>query len=183
MSRKYKIHNPQGFYFISFAVVYWIDLFIRNRYKNILLDSWQHCINEKGLEVYSWCIMTSHAHMIVAGQESRLERTIGEMKRHTSRHLRDAILENEEESRKEWIIWMRERAAKKSSNTKNFQLWQHHNQPIELYSNEVIQLKLDYLHSNPVEAGFVDIPEAYLYSSARDYAGEQGLLRELKLLE
>jgi REP-associated tyrosine transposase len=39
-----------------------------------------------------------------------------------------------------------------------------------------MQQKLDYIHNNPVESGFVDQPEDYLYSSARDYAGGKGLL-------
>lgn len=40
----------------------------------------------------------------------------------------------------------------------------------------VMDQKLDYLHNNPVAAGWVDEPEQYLYSSARDYAGIKGLL-------
>ena len=40
----------------------------------------------------------------------------------------------------------------------------------------MIDQKLDYLHLNPVVAGWVDEPEHYLYSSARDYAGIKGLL-------
>ncbi len=61
--------------------------------------------------------------------------------------------------------------------------WQDHNKPIELYSNNVIQQKIDYIHFNPVEAGFVDLPEAYLYSSARDYAGQKGLLDDFLMLD
>jgi hypothetical protein len=30
MSRKYKFHNPDGVYFITFAVQGWVDVFIRN---------------------------------------------------------------------------------------------------------------------------------------------------------
>ncbi len=37
MSRKYKFKNPEGIYFISFATVYWIDVFIRPNYKHILI--------------------------------------------------------------------------------------------------------------------------------------------------
>lgn len=36
MSRKYKFHNPDGLYFVTFAIVEWIDLFTRNEYKDIL---------------------------------------------------------------------------------------------------------------------------------------------------
>jgi putative transposase len=36
--------------------------------------------------------------------------------------------------------------------------------------------RLNYIHYNPVEAGFVDEPEKYWYSSAVDYSGGKGLL-------
>ena len=41
---------------------------------------------------------------------------------------------------------------------------------------KVLDQKLDYLHYNPVVAGFVSEPWEYLYSSARDYSGTKGLL-------
>ena len=41
--------------------------------------------------------------------------------------------------------------------------------------------KLDYIHYNPVEAGFVEKPEEYLYSSARDYYGGKGLVEITRL--
>ncbi|MCR8559918.1 hypothetical protein KXD93_19865 [Mucilaginibacter sp. BJC16-A38] len=43
VSAKYKFRNQERLYFVSFAVVGWIDLFIRNEYKEILLESWKHC--------------------------------------------------------------------------------------------------------------------------------------------
>ena len=136
----------------------------------------------KGLEVYAWCIMTSHVHMIVASSKNPIEKTVGEMKSFTSTQLRKAIKENAKESRREWMLWMMERASQKSSNTKGFQFWQHNNKPLELITNEFSRQKLEYLHNNPVEAGFVSRPEDYLYSSARDYAGEKGLLEELMMM-
>ena len=61
------------------------------------------------------------------------------------------------------------------------QFWQYDNHPIELFSNKVMQQKLDYIHLNPVRAGFVDEPWHYRYSSAKDYSGMKGLLK-LELL-
>lgn len=70
-----------------------------------------------------------------------------------------------------------ELAAKRNKSTNNeIQFWQHHNQPIELWSNRVIRKNLNYLHNNPVESGEVAEPEHYLYSSAIDYAGGKGFL-------
>ncbi len=54
-------------------------------------------------------------------------------------------------------------------NNNDFQFWQLHNQPIVLDTNELIDQKVNYIHNNPVEAGFVAKPEDWLYSSAVDF--------------
>lgn len=64
MSRNYKFHNPDGVYFVSFAVVEWLDVFTRNEYKNIIIDSLHYCQNNKAMEIFAWCIMTSHVHLV-----------------------------------------------------------------------------------------------------------------------
>lgn len=39
MSRKYKFHDNDKLYFILFAAVHWIDVFVREAYMKIVLDS------------------------------------------------------------------------------------------------------------------------------------------------
>ncbi|MFW9970579.1 MAG: hypothetical protein ACFFDF_10285 [Candidatus Odinarchaeota archaeon] len=63
-----------------------------------------------------------------------------------------------------------EKAGTKNQKNKKYQIWRQDNHPIELYTNEVIDQKFDYIHENPVRAGWVTNPEDYLYSSARNYA-------------
>lgn len=46
----------------------------------------------------------------------------------------------------------------------------------------VIKQKVDYIHNNPVEQGCVVYPKEYLYNSAIDYAGEQGLLKGVEVI-
>jgi len=55
MSRNYKFHNPDGVYFISFAVVEWLDVFTRKEYKTILTNSLRYCQQNKGMEIFAWC--------------------------------------------------------------------------------------------------------------------------------
>ena len=64
-----------------------------------------------------------------------------------------------------------------NSNNTEYQFWQQHNKPIELYSAHVIAQKLDYIHDNPVDAGIVENPEHYIYSSAKNFNEEVGLLK------
>ena len=176
MSTKYKFNDQNSLYFITFSVVNWIDLFVRNEYKEIMLDSWKHCQQNKGLEIYGWCIMTSHIHMIIGTHGEKLENIMRDMKKHTSIALKAAIQEHPAESRREWMLWMMKRAGEKNSQNLHFQLWQQDNHPIELFDHKILHQKLDYMHYNPVLAGIVEKPEDYLYSRARDYYGLPGLI-------
>ena len=72
---------------------------------------------------------------------------------------------------------MMERAGKSKSNLGKRQFWQQHNKPIELWSGKVIKQKIDYIHNNPVEQGFVTNPIDWKYSSARNYAEDETVLK------
>ncbi len=184
MSRNYKFHNPEGVYFVSFAVIEWIDVFTRNEYKNIILDSLRFCQLNKGMEIFAWCIMTNHLHLVFRSiGNQKPEDLLGDFKRFTSQQIVMAIQTNPQESRKEWLLDQFRKAAAKSANVKHHQFWRHDNKPIELWSNKVIDEKINYIHHNPVEAGLVFRAEDYLYSSAADYAGEKGLLEDVIVIK
>ena len=176
MSRKYKFHDKGGLYFVSFAVVYWMDVFIREEYNMIVVSSLDYCRKQLGLEIYGWCIMPSHVHLMIRAKNNNPEIILGRLKEYTSKQIVKAISENKQESRREWLLWMMKRAGTKSSNVKNYQFWLHHNKPIELWSNHVIDQKLDYIHRNPVASGFVTEEWHWKYSSARSYAEYASIL-------
>ena len=71
--------------------------------------------------------------------------------------------------------------AKKNNNASKFQLWQPESDPIQLINIKMAHQKLDYIHNNPIEAGFVTKPEEWKYSSAIDYFGGKGLLEIMRL--
>lgn len=101
---------------------------------------------------------------------------LGDFKRFTSKKIVKTILDNPKESRKDLFIEQFKKAAKKSSNVNKYQFWRHDNMPIEIWSNSIIDRKINYIHNNPVVAGCVDCPCDYTYSSARNYAGMEGIL-------
>lgn len=180
MSRNYKFYNPEGLYFVSFAVVEWLDVFTRNEYKDILLQSLSYCQREKGMEIVAWCIMTNHVHLVLRSiKELHPAFLLGDFKRFTSKAVVKAIQENPRESRKEFLLEQFKKAAGKSSNVNEYQFWRHDNKPIELWSNKVIWEKISYVHNNPVDAGLVYKAPDYVYSSALDYADEKGLLDDV----
>lgn len=64
----------------------------------------------------------------------------------------------------------------------NYQVWQEGFHPQQITSGEMLRQKIEYIHYNPVRIGLVARPEDWLYSSARNYAGLQGLM-EIDALE
>jgi putative transposase len=183
MSRKYKIRDQDKLYFVTFTVIQCLDVFIRKEYKDIFLESLRYCQQNKGLEVYAYCIMSSHVHLIIGRHgNSSLEGIIRDVKKYTANQIIEAVKNNTQESRRELLIWLFERAGKQNNNNTHYQFWQQNNHPIELATNEMIEQRLDYIHNNPVVAGIVLSPEHYLYSSALNYAGLPETLLDVILI-
>ncbi len=57
-----------------------------------------------------------------------------------------------------------------------YQFWQEGIHPEWIQNSEMIRQKVTYIHENPVKRGYVDLAEHWRYSSARTYAGQEGLL-------
>lgn len=165
----YKIRNAKEIHFITFAVVEWIDVFTRKEYRDILIDSLKHCQKEKGLQLYGWCIMSNHIHLLARAKDENLSDILRDFKKFTSKQIIKAIEQNERESRREWMVRIFKEQGQMNCRNKDYQFWRQDNQPKECYSPNFSLQKLNYIHNNAVEAGVVDKAEEYLYSSARDY--------------
>jgi putative transposase len=182
VSEKYKIRDQDKLYFVTFAVVQWIDVFTRMEYCDLAVNNLKYCQEKKGLEIYGWCIMTNHIHLIV-GQEggNKIQDILRDFKKYTAVQLARAIESSSLESRKEWMLWMFRKLAEHSGKHQKYCFWQNQYHPIELNSNLLMQQKLDYIHDNPIKVGFVTEPHHYRYSSAIDYAGGKGMI-EIKFI-
>lgn len=165
----YKIFDQSGLYFISFAVVFWVDVFTRKEYREIIIESLQYCQQQQGLVIYGWCIMSNHVHLIISAREDNVSNVLGNFKKFTSKKVVHAIEYNPSESRKEWMLKIFKEAGMINSRNSNYQFWRQENEPKIIYTPEFGKQKLEYIHNNPVEAGIVEKAEEYIYSSARDY--------------
>jgi len=179
MSTKYKFWDSGKVYFVSFSVVEWIDVFIRNEYREIVTNSIKYCIENKGLNVHGWVLMSNHVHLLISlkdNTQNRLSDIMRDMKKYTAMHLIKLINEHPQESRKEWMLTTFLRSGRKNANNINYQFWQQDNHPIEIRGTEHYNNTLEYIHNNQVKAGWVSVSEHYPWSSAIDYSGGSGLI-------
>jgi putative transposase len=158
-------------YFLTCTVVDWIDVFTRRNHKMAILNALKYCQQNKGLNIYAWCLMPSHLQMVVnTEKEYQLADVMRDFKKFTSKKI-ISLIQNEEESRREWMLSRFEYEGKFNKKIKYYKFWQDGNHAIELYTEKVTWQKIDYIHQNPVKEMFVLNPEDYYFSSARNYWG------------
>jgi REP element-mobilizing transposase RayT len=169
-------------YYLTLTVVGWVDVFTRNNHKDALIDSLRYCIKNKGLNVYAYCLMSNHLHMVVNCNEPfQLKDVVRDFKRHTVKTIIGQII-NAPESRREWMLREFAEEGDKNARNKTYKFWQSGNHAIELFTEKFVWEKINYIHNNPVKEKFVKNPQEWLYSSASNYWYGEGLLEEVRCL-
>ncbi len=167
---RYRILQPDHPHFLTYTVLNWIPLFTRPATAEIVLDALLYRQQQHGWRIYGYVILENHLHMLV--QADDLPKQLAHFKSYTARQLIDYLQQGKAERLLEQLKWFR----KAHKTDRDYQLWEEGSHPQLIDNPDVLRQKLDYIHLNPVKPGYVDLPEHWRYSSARDYAGLTGLL-------
>jgi REP element-mobilizing transposase RayT len=111
-------------HFLTMTVVDWVDVFTRANHKMTIVDSLKHCQEHKGLEIYAWVLMSNHLHMIAAAADdskNNLSDILRDFKKYTSKQIVKNIQE-EPESRREWMLDRFEFAGRNDSKNQKLQV-------------------------------------------------------------
>ena len=182
MREGYIIRDQAAPHFITATVVDWIDVFTRQQYKDIIISSLDYSINNKGLVVFAYVVMSNHVHLIVQAKDNNLSDLIRDFKKFTAIAIVKEIKESND-SRMNWMLDRFEKATESHSRNKNFQFWQYGNHPKQVFTEKFLWSKIDYIHLNPVQAGIVNQVEDYIYSSASNYIKDEGVLGNIQIAD
>jgi REP element-mobilizing transposase RayT len=171
----YKIRDQKAIHFVTFTVVDWVDVFTRPIYKDVVIDSLKYCQQNKGLVLFAYVIMSNHIHLIIQDANGKLSDLIRDMKRHIANKILE-LIETGTESRKDWMLKRFEFAANGTARNENYKFWKQGNHPEEIFTEDFMWTKLNYVHLNPVRQGIVTLARHYLYSSASNYVLDKGLI-------
>jgi REP element-mobilizing transposase RayT len=165
-------------YFLTLNVVDKIDVFVRPAYKQVIADALNYFVSTQGLTIYAWCLMTSHLHLMIKTKggmgPAYFER---DFKKYTTPEIAKAI-EMEMDFRRDWMMKRFEDFSKSLRKLEKWHLWQNCSSPLHIDASQpgLLMERIDHIHENPLREKIVDMPEAYMFSSARDYAGIKGLV-------
>ena len=176
MKEGYVIREQEKAHFITATVVDWIDVFSRKNYRDCIIECFDYCIKNKEMILYGYVIMSNHIHMIIQSNDGKLSDLLRDFKKFTAKTILEKI-QSEPESRREWMLERFKLATETHSRNKNYQFWQYGNHAEEIFTEQFLWSKLDYIHMNPVRAGIVIKMDDYLYSSASNYMNGTGIIQ------
>jgi REP-associated tyrosine transposase len=170
---RYKITDPELPHFVTCTVLHWIPVFTRPATIDIVLDSLRHLIAE-GLKVYAYVVLENHLHLVV--QSEQLDVDMARFKSYTAKQLIQYLDENKITRILEQLAFYK----KAHKVDRAYQFWQEGYHPEWIQNDAMMKQKVDYIHQNPVKRGYVDLPEHWRYSSARNYLGQEGMIEVCK---
>lgn len=174
MHDRRRIKDTNDFNYMTSSIVDKLYAIEFDETKMIIVNSLRYCQKNKGLEIARWVIMSNHFHLIArASKGYKLAGIMRDFKGFTAVQLRKHY--ESIDQKHAYLIAFRKKAVFNRKNNLN-QIWQEGLYAAVVKSMTRFQQKLDYIHANPVKAGLVQSPTEYLWSSARDYCGEKGML-------
>jgi len=141
--------------FITVTCLNWIPVLETKEHKNIILESLDFLVKNGRVKVSGFVLMDTHFHLIwqVMGDHKRED-----VQRDFLRFTAQQILKNLRNSNSQLL-----------NKDRKYQVWERNSLSVELYNSKAMIQKLEYIHSNPVQAGLCTLPEDYEYSSAWFY--------------
>jgi putative transposase len=167
---RYKIYETTHPHFLTCTVVGWVPIFTRDETVEIVLDSWRFLQENGRLTLYGYVVLENHLHWIASADD--LGKQVADFKSYTARRIIDLL----EAKKVRQILGQLERLKAKHKIDRIRQLWQEGSHPQMIQCDEMMWQKLEYVHNNPVVRGYVDDPLHWRRSSARNYAGQPGLI-------
>ncbi|MEK6570800.1 MAG: transposase [Bacteroidota bacterium] len=135
-------------------------------YYSILLDSLKYVLIEHRATLFAFVFMPSHIHLIVGlPVGEHISDMMRDFKKFTSTKIRQQL---ERDSQTMWVERLHSNAWGKKRQV--FKLWMDRFDDVVVYTEEIMRIKVDYIHENPVRAGLVQRPEDWKFSSARNYS-------------
>lgn len=160
---RYKILDERYPYFITSSVVNRYPIFNKEEFTQVVIDGLNFLVIHRGIDIYAYVIMEDHIHLIAQGND--LGKHFARFKSYSARRILDSM-----ETKKMYDTLRSFKETKRAFKTDRLhQFWAEGIHPKQIFSADVMKQKINYIHYNPVKAGFVKQEVDWKYSSYGDY--------------
>lgn len=167
---RFLFHEKEYPYFVTSSIIDDVPLCSDPAIATIILDSLAFIQDQFEVIVYGYVIMENPMHAILDSP------TVSEDLRRMKSYTAKKIIQNLESRGRTKLLDKLRFVKKMHKHQSEYQVWQEGVHPKQIESHQKMAQCLEYIHNNPVKAGFVDDPIHWRYSSARNYDAETGLI-------
>lgn len=172
MRSRYRIVETDGVHFLTCTVVEWIPAFIGKDTCDMVVATFENIRQTKGLKLYAYVIMENHLHVVASAPD--LRDAMQGFKSFTARE----VIRLSRQAGREWLLNQFVYYKRRERVDSKFQVWQQGHHPQLIQGEAMLRQKIEYIHNNPVRRGWVELPEHWRYSSARNYLlGDETIIR------
>jgi REP-associated tyrosine transposase len=176
--KPFSITKDIDYYFCTDTIVGWQSVFMSLPFFETIIESYRYCQTNKGLYIHGYVIMPNHLHSILSAANNNLSDVLRDFKRFTSSKISDLL----QETNNNRLLKYFSTAAERVGRGNDYKIWQSGSHPEAIVSTNFFLQKLSYIHSNPVRKGFVERPEYWLFSSARNYIVDDHSILKVDLI-
>jgi putative transposase len=147
--------------FFTATIFKWNHLLKEEKYKHIIIDSLRFLVKEKRVIVYAFVIMNNHIHLVWQVQAGHKKENVQrDFLKYTGQMIKYDLEKNNLPLLASFLVKAKDR---------QYQFWKRNALSIDLFTQDIMQQKINYIHQNPVKAGLCKFAEMYKYSSCKFY--------------
>ena len=167
---RYNFYAPLAPHFLTCTINHWVPIFTRLATVQVVIDALAYRQYHRNMKIFAYVILENHLHLIA--QSENLQKEISSFKSWSAKQLLQVLHEQGATHVLKQLAFYK----KAHKRDRQYQVWEEGSHPQQIQSHEMLLQKIEYIHHNPVKRGYVDKAEHWRYSSARNYAGRDGLL-------
>ena len=128
--------------FFTSTILYWQNLLTYNETKQIFINSLQFLVKNNKIKLYGYVIMPNHIHLLieVLNPQTKTENVQHSLLSYTAHQFKKFLKENNEKELLKFEV---------NDTDRTYQFWERNPLSVEIYSKEIAEQKLRYIHNNP----------------------------------
>lgn len=149
--------------FFTATILEWKHLLKPDKYKDLIINSLRFLVENKRTKIYAFVLMPNHIHLIWQIDSAHsLEAVQRDFLKFTAQTIKADLKKNHLQVLENFLVNLKDR---------KYQIWERNPLTVDLFSPSVFLQKLNYIHQSPLQEkwNLADLPENYVYSSARFY--------------
>ncbi|KAA0994243.1 transposase [Dyadobacter sp. UC 10] len=149
--------------FFTATILRWKDILASDKYKDIIIESMRFLVNNGRVKIHGFVIMPNHIHLIWRINKNLLLQNVQrDFLKYTAQQIKFDLVDSKSPLLSGFEVRSKDR---------QYQFWQRNPLSIDLYSPEILEQKLNYIHRNPIQKGWTLAADEsrYFYSSYQFY--------------